>query len=96
MTFYKFDCVICTLAFCVNGYINGTGHTRYTMMLNVVSSFFVRLPLVWFISTRAGVTLYHIGIALPVASVVQLAIGVAFLLFSRSERQQREKLRGAH
>ena len=96
MTFYKFDCVICTLAFCVNGYINGKGHTRYTMMLNVVSSFFVRLPLVWFISTRAGVTLYHIGIALPVASVVQLAIGVAFLLFSRSERQQREKLRGAH
>lgn len=92
MTFYKFDCVLCSLAFCVNGYINGTGHTRYTMVVNLVASLAVRLPVVWLISRMAGATLYHIGLGLPSASVVQLVIGVLFLFCAKSEREQKSKL----
>ena len=93
MTFYKFDCLLCSVAFCVNGYINGTGHTRYTMIVNLIASFAVRLPLIWFISRMPGASLYHIGLGLPSASIVQLIIGMAFVLFAKSEREQMQKLR---
>lgn len=89
MTFFKFDCMLFTLAFCVNGYINGTGHTRYTMIVNLIASFAVRLPLIWYISRLPGTTLYHISFGLPSASLVQFLVGLAFLFFAKSEREQR-------
>lgn len=92
MTFYKFDCLLCSAAFCVNGYINGTGHTRYTMIVNLVASFAVRLPVVWFISRMAGAGLLQIGLGLPSASVIQLVVGLAFVFFAKSEREQKQKL----
>lgn len=91
MTFFKFDCMLFTLAFCVNGYINGTGHTRYTMIVNLIASFAVRLPLIWYISQRPDASLYRISLGLPSASLVQFLVGVAFLFFARSERDQRRR-----
>ena len=32
---YKYEYLLCSLAFCVNGFINGTGHTRLTLINNV-------------------------------------------------------------
>ena len=89
MTFCKYEYIICAISFCINGYINGMGHTRYTMMLNIVSSIVVRLPLVYLFSLVEGATLYHIGIALPIASLVQLALGIGYMLFGKSEREYR-------
>lgn len=94
MTFFKFDCMLFTLAFCVNGYINGTGHTRYTMIVNLIASFAVRLPLIWYISRLPGTTLYHISFGLPSASLVQFLVGLAFLIFAKSEREQRRNKLG--
>ena len=91
MTFFKFDCLLVTLAFCVNGYINGTGHTRYTMIVNLIAAFVVRLPLVWYISQLPDATLYHISFGMPSASLVQFLVGIAFLLFAKSERENRKR-----
>ena len=85
--------MLCTVAFCVCGYINGTGHTRYTMILNLVASFVVRLPLIWFISRQPGASLYHISFGLPSASLVQLCLGIAFLFLAKSEREHRASLK---
>jgi len=90
MFFYKFDMLLFSFAFCTMGYINGTGHTRYTMTVNLISSFAVRLPIIWAISRMAGVTLYHIGSGLPSASIVQLSLCFGFVLFARSERAHRK------
>ena len=91
MTYFKYDCMLFTLAFCVNGYINGTGHTRYTLIVNIIASFAVRLPLIWFLSQRAGATLKDISFGLPSASLVQFLVGLAFLLFAKSEREHRKQ-----
>lgn len=93
MTFYKFDCLLCSVAFCVNGYINGTGHTRYTMIVNLVASFAVRLPIIWGISRMPWASLYYIGLGFPSASLVQLVIGLAFVFFAKSQREQMKRLR---
>ncbi len=90
MTFCKYEYLVCAISFCVNGYINGIGRTRFTMLSNILSSIVIRLPLVYFMSTLPGATLYEIGFALPVASGVQMLMGLAFLAFAKSEKQYRK------
>ena len=93
LTYFKFDCMLFTLAFCVIGYINGTGHTRYTLIINIIASFAVRLPLIWYLSQQPGATLKTISLGLPSASLVQFLLGLAFLFFAKSEQEQRKQLR---
>lgn len=93
MHYYKVDMLCCALLFCLAGYINGTGHTRYTMVMNLLSSFAIRLPMICLIGTLAGATLREVGFAVPAATLVQVLIGVAFLFFAKSEREQRKALR---
>ncbi len=93
LTYFKFDCMLFTLAFCVIGYINGTGHTRYTLIINIIASFAVRLPLIWYLSRLPGATLKTISLGLPSASLVQFLLGLAFLFFAKSEQEQRKQLR---
>ncbi len=94
LTYFKFDCMLFTLAFCVIGYINGTGHTRYTLIINIIASFAVRLPLIWYLSRLPGATLKTISLGLPSASLVQFLLGLAFFFFAKSEREQRKQLKG--
>lgn len=90
MTFCKYEYLVCAIGFCVNGYINGIGRTRFTMLSNILSSIVIRLPLVYFLSILPGATLYEIGFALPVASGVQMLCGLLFMAFAKSERQYRK------
>ena len=78
---YKYEYLLCSVAFCMHGFINGSGHTKFTLWNNIISTFVVRLPLVWLFSRAAGATLMHIGIAFPIASAVQL-IGAAVYIAS--------------
>ncbi len=89
MVFFKYDFLLFAFSFPVLGYINGMGHTKYTLLVNIVSAVIVRLPLVYFFSTIPGATLYHIGMALPLASLVQLFMAYAYLLLAKGERQYR-------
>ena len=90
LAFYRFDMLLYALAFCVLSYINGTGRTRYTMFVNIFTSFAVRVPLVWMFSRIAGATLYHIGLAAPIASVIQLLMAFGFVFLAKSEREHRK------
>lgn len=91
MVFCKYEYIVCAVAFCINGYINGVGRTRYTMVINILSSVVIRLPLVYLMSLIPGATLWHIGIALPIASLVQLLLAAGFMVFARSEREYRRR-----
>ena len=89
LTFYKVDNILYAPALCLIGYINGLGRTRYTMFINLISALAVRLPLVWLITRIPGTTLREIGLSLPVASIAQLLLAGAFLLFWKGEREYR-------
>ena len=80
---YKYEYLLCSLAFCVNGFINGTGRTRFTLLNNILSTYAVRIPacLIAGVVLRTG--LYGIGYALPLASLVQVIVGFAFFFSGR-------------
>ena len=75
---YKYEYLLCSVAFCVNGFINGTGHTKLTLINNVVSTYAVRIPACIIVGTVLGSGLFGIGYALPVASLLQVIVGYAF------------------
>lgn len=80
---YKYDYLLCSLAFCVNGFINGTGHTKLTLVNNIISTYAVRIPACLIAERLWQTGLLGIGYALPVATVVQVIVGYVFFLSGR-------------
>ena len=58
-------------------------------MLPAILALVSCLPLIWYISRMPGASLYRISFGLPSASLVQFLVGLAFLIFARSEREHR-------
>ena len=83
---YKYDYLICSLAFCINGFINGTGHTRLTLIANIISTYLVRIPACILVGTVWNLGMRGIGFALPVATAVQVIIGFGFYISGRWRR----------
>ncbi len=80
---YKYEYILCSLVFCVNGFINGTGHTRFTLVNNIVSTYAVRVPLCLVAANVLHAGLYGVGYTLPVASLVQTIVGYVFFFSGR-------------
>lgn len=83
---YSLDVLLVCFVFCLNGFFAGCGRTTFTMANGLVSTFLVRVPLVFFISRVPGVTLLQIGLAAPAASTVQVAMQLVYLKSGRWKR----------
>lgn len=82
---YAIDCLLTAVLFCFLGYFNGGGRTLFVMVQGVVGAFLVRIPAVCLIHHLAGATLFHIGLATPLSSVVQILL---CLLYYRHTRRR--------
>ena len=80
---YKFDFLLCSLAFCINGFINGTGHTRLTLIANIISTYLVRIPACLLVGNVWQLGMHGIGFAIPAATGIQVLIGFIFFLSGR-------------
>lgn len=80
---FSFDCILVCFVFCMNGFFNGCGHTTFTMFNNLLPTFLVRIPAAYLLSRIAGATLFEIGFAAPLASVVSVVFGFIYLKSGR-------------
>lgn len=71
---YGIDCLLVSILFCFIGYYNGCGNTMFVMLQGLMGAFCVRIPFVYLMSGREGVTLFHIGLGTPAASTVQITL----------------------
>lgn len=83
MKSFCFEILVLGFVFSSNGFLNGSGHTRFSMVTNVVPTFLVRIPYAWIVSLLPGATLYGIGFASPLASFVSVFITLAYLYTGR-------------
>ena len=84
---YALDCLLTSFLFCFIGYFNGCGSTTFVMLQGIIGAFGVRLPVSWLMSRRAEVSLFHIGLATPASSIVQIILcGVYFLILLRKQK----------
>jgi len=76
---YSIDCLLVCLVFCLNGFFSGCGRTGFTMANCLIATFAVRVPVVWLVSRLPDVTMFHIGLAAPLASILQIIIQLCYL-----------------
>ncbi|MGN1412854.1 MAG: MATE family efflux transporter [Anaerovoracaceae bacterium] len=95
---YAIDTLIVSFLFCYIGYFNGCGKTTLVMVQGIIGAFGVRIPVSWFMSRLQPVSLFHIGLATPCSTVVQIIICTAYFLWllrqekSKTENGEKDKV----
>ncbi len=78
---YAIDCMFTAIFFCYVGFYNGIGQTKFVMMQGIIGAFFVRVPVSYIISGQPNASLFHIGLATPMSSIVQLVLCLLFMCY---------------
>ena len=84
---YAIDCLLTAFLFCFIGYFNGTGATVFVMLQGIIGAFGVRLPVSWFVSQQATATLFHIGLATPASTLMQIILCGAYFVCTLRKQQ---------
>ena len=82
---YGIDCLLTPIFFCFSGFYNGIGMTRFVMLQGIVSAFCVRVPVSYLMSRRVPVSLFHIGLATPFSSALQIILCLSFMAYLRKK-----------
>lgn len=87
---YAVDCMFTAIFFCYTGFYNGIGMTKFVMVQGIIGAFGVRVPVSYLMSIRPNPSLFHIGLATPMSSALQLVLclGCMFYLKRRNKSPQ--------
>ncbi len=79
---YAIDCVFTAFLFCFMGYFNGCGNTSFVMIQGIIGGICVRLPVSWIMSKIEPVSLFRIGLATPISTIIQIVLCVGFFVIA--------------
>ena len=71
---YSIDCILTPFLFCFIGYFVGYGKTLFLMIQGIIGAIFIRIPFAYFASLNPNSSLFHIALATPVATSIQIII----------------------
>jgi len=79
---YAIDCLLTCFLFCFIGFYNGCGNTTFVMLQGIVGAFCIRIPVCFLMSRWEPVSLFHIGLATPCSTLVQILLCFTFLFIT--------------
>lgn len=83
---YSIDCILVGFTFCINGYLCGINKSIVTFIHNVISIFLVRIPAAYLFSKCFKDTMFPMGLASPLGSLLSIIILLAyFKIFSKNK-----------
>ncbi len=71
---YAIDCLLTCFLFCFIGFFNGLGMTRFVMIQGIAGAFLIRIPVAFLMSREVPVSMFHIGLATPCSTIVQVVL----------------------
>lgn len=83
---YAIDCMFTAVFFCYTGFYNGIGKTRFVMLQGIIGAFGVRVPVSYLMSLRSNATLFDIGLATPMSSILQLVLCLLYMVYLRKKK----------
>lgn len=86
---YAIDTVLTSFLFCFIGYYNGCGNTFFVMIQGIVGAFCARVPMVFLMSSMEHATLFHIGLATPISSMLQIVMCVIFMFYTNHSMEKK-------
>lgn len=84
---YAIDCLLTSVLFSSIGFFNGLGMTRFVMVQGIVGAFGVRVPVSYLMSLEVPPRLFHIGLATPASSAVQILLCVIAFLYVKEKNK---------
>lgn len=84
---YSFDCMLVAFIFCMNSYFSGCGRSMIAFIHSMIATFGVRIPMSYFMSRLPSVSLYKMGLASPIASLVSVAICLGYFMWIRKKKE---------
>lgn len=85
---YSIDCILVSFVFCFNSYFSGQGNSIFPMIHSMITTFLFRIPLSYLFSRIDSSSLFIMGFAPPLSTVVSLLICIWYLRYS--QRRYRE------
>ena len=85
---YAIDCLFTCFLFCFIGFYNGMEHTKFVMIQGLIGAFLVRIPVSFIMSRWEPVTLFHIGLATPCSTLLQITMCFAYLFYLKSRHKK--------
>ena len=82
---YAIDCLLTCFLFCFIGFFNGLGMTQFVMAQGMIGAFLVRIPVAFIMSRQVPVSMFHIGLATPCSTVLQVLL--CLIWFRRATRK---------
>lgn len=80
---FSFDFIMVSFIFCMNGFFNGCGKTTFSMANGLISTLLVRVPLAYIFSVSLSSSLFGVGLAAPLASLLSIILAVIYLQTGR-------------
>jgi putative MATE family efflux protein len=84
---YSFDCMLTPFFFCMSGYFNGCGDTKFVMAQNMIGALAVRVPVSYLMSKMQPVSLFHVGLATPCSSLVQIILCASYMFLVARKKE---------
>lgn len=78
---YSLDCVFAAVHFCFSGYFCGNGKSILSFIHNIISIIMIRVPGAYLASVLFPETLYPMGLAAPLGSLLSALICVGFFVY---------------
>ena len=91
---YAIDCLQTCFLFCFIGFFNGIGMTRFVMIQGVIGAFLVRIPIAFLMSREVPVSMFHIGLATPCSTVLQVIM--CLICFMAANKKYMPESAGKH
>ncbi|NEU06632.1 MULTISPECIES: MATE family efflux transporter [Clostridium] len=83
MRTFSIDFMLVAFGFCQNGFLNGCGKTKFTMINGILASILIRVPLAYILSVYIPTSLLGIGIAAPIATFISVTISFVYIKSGR-------------
>ena len=83
---YSIDCVIVSFVFCINSYFSGQGNSLFPMIHSLIATFLFRIPLSYWFSQIDSSSLFIMGFAPPLSTIVSLLICIWYLIYKKDKR----------
>lgn len=80
---YSIDCILVSFVFNFNNYFSGCGNAVISMIHNIIATFAVRIPVTLWVSRQNWATMFHMGFAAPLASLLSILICGGYFLWLR-------------
>ena len=82
---YSIDCIMVSFVFCINAYFSGQGNSVFPMVHSVISTFLFRIPLSYGFSLVSSSSLFLMGFAPPLSTLVSLMICIGYMRYKRKK-----------